>query len=520
MKKLLLILLFLGIWSKSHSQIITQTYIDRCTNVVYTFTVVPNGQSVVTFYNRSQVFTAAQFTNGTLQAWLEETYQWWSTLNPCSAAQAETTTAQQTAQQTTQAATQAATNAASAAPPPPPPPPATNTTNTTNTSTNATSNTADTSSTSNTTSTGSTESSNTDSSTSTGSSGSGESNSDSSGGSGEGGSSDTETKQEETKTEETKTEETKSEESKSEESSESEEKIEEEKKEESKEEEKSEEESKKEKKEKKKEEEKKEEDKKKEKKKNLAPPILAANVMSMQMLDGSWSTAASFGVSQSSLTGQETYSANAMVWTNFQQFSLALSKSKVHFWSEYEGINYLIQQNGKKIVSPDPETGRRPKDRQNQIHHVGSTSFNYMNMFGTNVITAGYSHVILGQNDNFWKGFAGGYAAMGSLIILPESLLLSPSLTLFGTKPVVFKALPRWGFAPMVAVSLTPIQLTNQDKQINVTWNEYFTYIIGTNVNFNLTQRFVANLGINTINNTNPFIPTTFAITIGARFAF
>ena len=520
MKKLLLILLFLGIWSKSHSQIITQTYIDRCTNVVYTFTVVPNGQSVVTFYNRSQVFTAAQFTNGTLQAWLEETYQWWSTLNPCSAAQAETTTAQQTAQQTTQAATQAATNAASAAPPPPPPPPATNTTNTTNTSTNATSNTADTSSTSNTTSTGSTESSNTDSSTSTGSSGSGESNSDSSGGSGEGGSSDTETKQEETKTEETKTEETKSEESKSEESSESEEKIEEEKKEESKEEEKSEEESKEEKEEEKKEEEKKEEEKKEEKKKNLAPPILAANVMSMQMLDGSWSTAASFGVSQSSLTGQETYSANAMVWTNFQQFSLALSKSKVHFWSEYEGINYLIQQNGKKIVSPDPETGRRPKDRQNQIHHVGSTSFNYMNMFGTNVITAGYSHVILGQNDNFWKGFAGGYAAMGSLIILPESLLLSPSLTLFGTKPVVFKALPRWGFAPMVAVSLTPIQLTNQDKQINVTWNEYFTYIIGTNVNFNLTQRFVANLGINTINNTNPFIPTTFAITIGARFAF
>ena len=520
MKKLLLILLFLGIWSKSHSQIITQTYIDRCTNVVYTFTVVPNGQSVVTFYNRSQVFTAAQFTNGTLQAWLEETYQWWSTLNPCSAAQAETTTAQQTAQQTTQAATQAATNAASAAPPPPPPPPATNTTNTTNTSTNATSNTADTSSTSNTTSTGSTESSNTDSSTSTGSSGSGESNSDSSGGSGEGGSSDTETKQEETKTKETK-----SEESKSEESSESEEKIEEEKKEESKEEEKSEEESKEEKEEEKKEEEKKEEekkeeDKKKEKKKNLAPPILAANVMSMQMLDGSWSTAASFGVSQSSLTGQETYSANAMVWTNFQQFSLALSKSKVHFWSEYEGINYLIQQNGKKIVSPDPETGRRPKDRQNQIHHVGSTSFNYMNMFGTNVITAGYSHVILGQNDNFWKGFAGGYAAMGSLIILPESLLLSPSLTLFGTKPVVFKALPRWGFAPMVAVSLTPIQLTNQDKQINVTWNEYFTYIIGTNVNFNLTQRFGANLGINTINNTNPFIPTTFAITIGARFAF
>ena len=148
-----------------------------------------------------------------------------------------------------------------------------------------------------------------------------------------------------------------------------------------------------------------------------------------------------------------------------------------------------------------------------------------MNIYGTSVITVGYSHVILGQNDNFWKGFAGGYAATNSIIILPESTLYSPALTFFGTKPVNFRALPRWGFAPMVAVSLTPLQIINSKNEYNknqaeFVWNEYFTYIIGTNANFNLTQRFVANLGINTINNTNPIIPTTFAITIGARFAF
>lgn len=506
MKKLLFILLFL-LSIKGYSQVIIQTYTDRCTNIVYTFTVTPNGQSVVTFYNRSQIFTAAQFTNGTLQAWLEQTYAWWAALNPCSAAQAESQTAQQTAQQTTQAATQAATNAAAAAPPPPPP--ATTTTNTTNTSTNATSNTAGTSSSSNTSSTGSTESSNTNSSSSTGSSGSGEGSSDSSGGSGEGGSSDTETKQEETKTEETK-----SEESKSEESSESEEKVEEEKKEESKEEESDSEEESEEESSEDSEEEKKEEEKKKEKKKNLAPPILAANLMGNQMLDGTWTTAASFGVSQSSLTGQETYSANAMIWSNLKQFSLSLSKSKVHFWKDKVSYTEVGRSGNKsKLLEGN-------KHKENLIHHVGSTSLNYMNIFGTSVVTAGYSHVILGQEDNFWKGFAGGYAAMGSLIVLPESLLLSPSLTFFGTKPVAFKALPRWGFAPMVAVSLSPIQLNNQDKKVNVVWNEYFNYIIGTNANFNLTQRFVANIGLNTINNTNPIIPTTLAVTIGARFAF
>lgn len=522
MKRLLLILFFIGVWNTASSQIVTQTYIDRCTNVVYTFTVPQNGQTVVAFYNRSQVFTAQQFTNGTLQAWLEETYAWWSALNPCSAAQAESQTAQQTAQQTTQAATQAATNAAAAAPPPPPPantspPPAT-----TNTSTNASSNSTNTGSGTSTNSNTSSQSSNS-SSTGSGESSQGETGNTGGGGEssdGTGGGESTETKgggTEESKTEETKTEETKSEEKSEEVKEESKEET---KEEESKEESETEEESEEESSEESKEEEKKEEDKKKEKKRNLAPPILAANLMGNQMLDGTWTTAASFGVSQSSLTGQETYSANAMIWTNFQQFSLALSKSKVHFWSEFEDIHYVYDLKGGRLPAINPETKQRYRDRQNQIHHVGSTSLNYMNIFGTSVVTAGYSHVILGQEDNFWKGFAGGYAAMGSLIVLPESLLLSPSLTFFGTKPVAFKALPRWGFAPMLAVSLTPIQINNQDKKVNVVWNEYFNYIIGTNANFNLTQRFVANLGINTINNTNPIIPTTFAITIGARFAF
>jgi hypothetical protein len=236
--------------------------------------------------------------------------------------------------------------------------------------------------------------------------------------------------------------------------------------------------------------------------------------MSMQMLDGTWSTAASFGISQSSLTGQETYGANAMIWANLDQFSLSLSKSKVNFWRDK--VTYTeVGRSGNQTKLLDGN-----KHKENLIHHVGTTTVNYMYLFGTNVITAGYSHVILGQEDNFWKGFAGGYAAMGSLIVLPESLLLSPSLTFFGTKPVTFKALPRWNFGPMVAVSLSPIQINNQEQKVNVVWNEYFNYIIGTNVNFNLTQRFGANLGINTINNTNPIIPTTFALTIGARFAF
>ena len=85
MKKLLLVLLFtaMGMF-EGHSQALVQTYVDRCTGQVSVFTVPMNGQTVVAFYNKSRTFTAAQFQNGELQSWLEETWLWWNALSPCS----------------------------------------------------------------------------------------------------------------------------------------------------------------------------------------------------------------------------------------------------------------------------------------------------------------------------------------------------------------------------------------------------------------------------------------------------
>jgi hypothetical protein len=40
--------------------------------------------TVVSFYNKSRAFTYQEFQNGTLQAWLEETWLWWQALSPCS----------------------------------------------------------------------------------------------------------------------------------------------------------------------------------------------------------------------------------------------------------------------------------------------------------------------------------------------------------------------------------------------------------------------------------------------------
>ena len=116
MKKLLffIVLTAMGMF-KGHSQALVQTYVDRCTGQVSVFSVPMNGSTVVAFYNKSRVFTSQDFQNGTLQAWLEETYLWWTSLSPCSTATTGAQATQQTTQQTTQQATQAATNAASQA---------------------------------------------------------------------------------------------------------------------------------------------------------------------------------------------------------------------------------------------------------------------------------------------------------------------------------------------------------------------------------------------------------------------
>jgi hypothetical protein len=123
----------------------------------------------------------------------------------------------------------------------------------------------------------------------------------------------------------------------------------------------------------------------------------------------------------------------------------------------------------------------------------------------------------MGQKDNFWKGFVGGYAASFSVVNAFGKVSNSTSITGFATKPFNFEKLPRWSFSPMLAISL-PVKIKPLDLIVDPFNN--FTYIIGLNTNYQLTQRFTANLGINTVSNTDPIIPITFAATIGARFAF
>lgn len=264
----------------------------------------------------------------------------------------------------------------------------------------------------------------------------------------------------------------------------------EEKKEEAKQEEKKEEE----KKEESKEEEKKEEEKKEEKKKQQAvqPVLIAANYMTMQNLDGSFNQVASFGLSQSSLTGATSYSANAMIWSNLKQFSLSLSKTDILF-------NY-----DKKIPVKVQGVEIGHTYVRGSVYKISGESVTLMLMFNTKVLSMGVNDVFLLK-----KGLVAGYAFGLTVINIEKDFIISPSATFFATKPFTFK---RYVISPMVATSFSPVTYANK-----FTFNKYFNYIIGSNFDFNLTKRFKANIGITTMNSTQA-IPMTYAITIGSKF--
>lgn len=523
MKRLLffIVITAMGMF-KGYSQALVQTYTDRCTGQTQVFSVPMNGSTVVAFYNRSRIFTAVDFQNGTLQSWLEETYLWWLSLNPCSTATTGATTTQQTTQQTVQQATQAATQAATTqtpqinVSPPTTSPPTTqstpevstpvvdnSTTNTsapttdvgssvstnestpqTNTSGGTEASTGETGTTETTSEAPTTETSESQTETQQTESTSNDSGGDETSGNetedssasqdedgGDSESSNEETSEEtERESEESEEQEVEEEESDSEES-ESEEESEEESNESSSEDE--------------------EEEEKEKKKRALAPPIIMANVMTQQDPLGNFSTAAMFGISQSSLMGDKTYGLNAMVYSNLQQFMLTANYSQVHINDE----------------------GR--------VNRVYSASIGGAKMYTTYMGMMNHSMVWLGKKGSV-KGLAFG-TSLTSLeldirrgLVYYDEQIVGTSLTGFYTKSFNFDRLT---YAPMLAVS-TPFASVGLFHGDGIQLSSDTMFIAGNSFTYQLTKRFGVNLGVNTITATIKDFPVIWSFTIGSKFNF
>lgn len=460
----------------AHAQIFTQTFVDRCTGEVKVVTAnFTNGPTTVAFYNRVKVFTPQEATNGTLQAWLLETYNWWNTLSPCSQTTQQTQQAQQAAQnaqQAAQAAQSAASSAASSASS------ASSTAASATSTTNSNTNTANNSSGSqNQTSSNSGQSSGSTSSGGEGGSGT----SSGGGGSSESKSETTKETKGETKNESKEessgesTEESSGNESgESEESNDGENSDSEESDSES---------------------DKKEVDEKEKKKvqRKMNPMLLGGDVLSMQSLTGKFDNILTVGLSQTSLFGDVSYGATVMIYDNLRQASLGLNTTKITLTDDY------------------------------QIDWVESYAVTYSNNFGVQSVNASLSRLKpMGKRGTFGIGL--NYTSMFGKDIDGISLTLGYNFLYTNS----FKLSDRVTYSPAFIFAQIPLSYSNlpiivnkiQTTEMVATTSKSGIYILANSFDLQLTNRFKINVGYTGIYNSTPGIPYTNSFAIGSKVQF
>ena len=225
--------------------------------------------------------------------------------------------------------------------------------------------------------------------------------------------------------------------------------------------------------------------------KKANPVIIAANVSTMSALDGSVNFVSNVGMSQASLNGVTSYSANAMIWDNLKQFNINVGKS-------YVNKNQTVILYG----------GKRPKVTGGELKSVNTTSINGMYSFGTFNISLGKSTVYM-----LPKQLITGWAA-NIMVMSAGNTSLLPTGVGFVTKPYLYN---RFVISPMFAFAINPVMYTIETNSTII--NKNLMFVSGASGTFNLTKNFMANLGFNIIESTAN-LPMTWAITIGSRFQF
>lgn len=459
MKKILsLILLVFGLLLTQNvsGQTYTQSYKDKCTGEIkLVTTTMVNGNYVISFYNQIRVFTPTEVMSGVTQAWLTSVYTAYSTMG-CPTNQVVQQTVNNTVTQATSQAASAAANAASSA--------------ASSSASSAASSSASAAASSSASSTPPPTSSSSGNTTSGGSgSSSGSSSSSSSSSSSESKSSGSSEQKSESKSE-TKSE--SKEESKSESKSE-------EKKEESKSEEKKEE-SKEEKKEEKK------EDKKKERKQSANPMMLSSDLAGVEDAEGRYAAMMSVGVSKSSLMGDKSYSATALIWSTLDQFAISGGMTKMDFEDgKLNAIHSysvtgaylkgtLMQMLGYTYIKPHPKWGT----------------------MGYNVGVIGLQMKRMGER---------GY-----------DLSILSSFVAFWTKP--YQLNRKTTLSPQVFFMNSPLSLNTATGGTMVTRTPGF--IVGTGYDYRLSKRFALSTSYKAIMALEPKFNLMHNFQIGSKMVF
>ena len=214
--------------------------------------------------------------------------------------------------------------------------------------------------------------------------------------------------------------------------------------------------------------EKKSDEKKKEEKKKIAPAnpmLVASDLTSAQGPDFKYNVIASFGISQSSLAGNETWSANAMIWSTLNQFALSGGYTKMDF------------QKGKlnTIHSYSVTTAYL---EGNYMGLIGYTNVKPNPKFGTYGYNVGLITLLLKDSEviNFKTG--------ETKEVFNASL--STSLVVFWTKP--FPVNPKITLSPQIFLMNSPIAWNSKTGETTV--NRQLAFLLGSSFDYKISKRF------------------------------
>jgi hypothetical protein len=221
----------------------------------------------------------------------------------------------------------------------------------------------------------------------------------------------------------------------------------------------------------------------------------------------------SMGATQSSIFGDVTYGATAMIWSNLRQFSINGSYTKVHM--EKFNVSQLIHQNhshyskGTSVTTKDPLEPPQPK-----VSSITSASLGYMNNFGNGTIVASVNKL---KPMGKW-GTAGVGMSMVNLFGEGKYQMTMLGYNLLYTNMVMVS--PRIQYAPAFIWTQSPymgkFDLQNQLKGTQIDG----MMILANSFTLQLTRRFSVNVGATFIKSTNPIIPLIKSFMIGTKLPF
>jgi hypothetical protein len=229
-------------------------------------------------------------------------------------------------------------------------------------------------------------------------------------------------------------------------------------------------------------EEKKEENKKDDKKKNgnkaaMTPIIFSSDLSGVHQFQGEFNLMANIGVSQSSLAGDVSYGATAIIFSNLKQFALSTRYSKMEFFgTELCGIatySYTTAYNAGSMI------------------HIGA--FSYVKPYKAYVF--GYNAAVVATRIPFEN---------------KKQLFSTTSITLFAIRSMIINK--KLSIAPELFLMGSPISYSFRSDDLSA--NGQLSYIVGNSFSWAISRRFGLSANIKYMGGQMQ----TIGVLIGSRF--